>query len=286
MDTGGFFRPADQYTNPSYHQLLIRWFQFAVFTPIFRVHGCNSNTELWNYPSTIQNTILQSAIRLRYRLLEYIYSGFERVERDHYTMQRGLVLDFWDDENSFNIADQFMFGQSFLVAPIYTPDSSRVIYLPELSRGGRWRCFFSGNKFEDGRTVQFDHVAIMQIPLFVRSSILILGPDGRQHVGDLPDGALEVRVFDGADSTFHLFEDDGLNGDPNRPTITISFSWNEHSKTLTIGEAPISKTRAINVVLVRPGVGVGIDPTPQPDAVLSYDGRSISLKLGGSAAEI
>ena len=71
--TGGFLRPSDQYTNPNYQELLVRWFQFGVFTPIFRVHGGGSNTEYWNYGPDVLELVLQ-ACQLRYRLLPYVYT--------------------------------------------------------------------------------------------------------------------------------------------------------------------------------------------------------------------
>ena len=64
MDTGGFFRPDDQYDSPEYAQLLTRWFQFAAFTPIMRVHGASSNTELWNYGNKTMADIISGSVTL------------------------------------------------------------------------------------------------------------------------------------------------------------------------------------------------------------------------------
>ena len=279
MDTGGFFRPKNQCSSPGYPHLLIRWFEFAVFTPIFRVHGGHSETESWNYGPRVQDAIVDRAI-FRYRLLEYIYLGFWKVETEHYTMQRGRILDFTDDENVVDIPDQFMFGHSFLVAPIYHPGSSRSIYLPKLG-SGKWRCFYSGNELEEGHSIELKNMTISsRIPLFVRSSILILGPDGRQHVDDFTaENLLEVRVYDGCDSQFDLLEEDGISADRDRAKTIIFFSWDEQLRTLTIGEAAGVVTRTINVVLVRPGVGVGVDHVAQPDATLAYHGTITRIKL-------
>ena len=80
-DIGGFVRPDDQYDSDDYNNLLTRWFQFGVFTPLFRVHGGGTDTELWNFPKSMEN-IVSSAINLRYRLMPYIYSGFYKVEKE------------------------------------------------------------------------------------------------------------------------------------------------------------------------------------------------------------
>jgi alpha-D-xyloside xylohydrolase len=284
MDTGGFVRPSNQYTDPDYHHLLTRWFQFAVFTPIFRVHGGGSNTELWNYGQDLQDLIVDSAIRFRYRLLEYIYSGFHRVEAKGYTMQRGLVLDFWYDKAVHDIPDQFMFGDSFLVAPIYSPNSRRDVYLPKLDNG-KWRSFWSGKEFQGGQTVAIVGMSQARIPLFVRSSILVLGPDGRQHVDDhIGVDRLEVRVYDGMDSQFVLFEDDGVSGDPSRPMTTIAFSWDDSSRMLSIGDRDgtpvpgVSGAKTFDITLVRADTGVGISPS-KPDVMVAYNGKAMTVQV-------
>ena len=87
-DIGGFFRPHDAHSDPAYHSLLVRWFQYGVFTPIFRVHGSgDGGTELWLFGNATMDMVVQSAISLRYALLPYIYSGFAAVMRQSYTMQ-------------------------------------------------------------------------------------------------------------------------------------------------------------------------------------------------------
>jgi hypothetical protein len=67
--------------------------QFGAFTPIYRVHGGGSNTEIWNYGPDVESR-LNNTNNLRYRLLPYTYSGFYRVEKEDYTMQRSLAFDF------------------------------------------------------------------------------------------------------------------------------------------------------------------------------------------------
>ena len=114
---GGFFRPSDQYTSPDYHDLLVRWFQFGAFTPLYRVHGGGSNTEPWNYNGDVM-PLLNATNNLRYRFLPYTYSGFARCAVDGYTMQRAMVMDFGIGMSK--VADQFMWGDNVLVAPITT----------------------------------------------------------------------------------------------------------------------------------------------------------------------
>lgn len=283
-DIGGFFRPESQYFSDKYHLLLLRWFQFGVFIPLMRVHGAHSDTELWNYGAITQSLIVRSALDLRYRLLHYIYSGFRRVEQEGYTMGRAMVFDFPNDIRARQLADQFMFGESFLVAPIYTADSSRTFYLPRLpEKGSVWRNFYTGRVVRPGRH-KAKHVDKSSMLLFVRSSVLVLAPKS-QHADDTSGrGALEVRIYAGKDSSFTLFEDDGRDPDPSRPTTTIPFRWIEESYQLVVGrrrgqEFPgMWHSRVIRVVLVRPGIGTGVE-SGEADATVSYGGEEMTVDL-------
>jgi len=292
-DIGGFWRPADAHTNASYHRLLIRWFQFGCFTPIFRVHGTNDGgTELWKFGNATRDIIVASAVRLRYRLLPYIYSGFWRVSAQHYTMQRGLAFDFGADAQARAIGDAFMFGDALLVAPLVADTNWRAVYLP-MQTG--WRNFYTGAFVanERGRTAGTDGadgthnitgVTLSEMPLFVRNgSIVVLGPD-LQWTGERPADPLEVRVYAGGDAAFTLYEDDGESADTTASS-TISLHYNETGGALTIGArkglgfAGMLLKRTFNIVLVRPGHGVGVAPTVAVDASVAYMGDQVVVPL-------
>eukprot|EP01060_Flectonema_neradi_P008862 TRINITY_DN16334_c0_g1_i13.p1 TRINITY_DN16334_c0_g1~~TRINITY_DN16334_c0_g1_i13.p1 ORF type:complete len:859 (+),score=191.91 TRINITY_DN16334_c0_g1_i13:48-2624(+) len=280
-DIGGFFRPSDMYTSMDYWCMLTRWFQFGVFTPIFRVHG-TANTELWNYGPYVQRWVVDSAINLRYRLLPYIYTGFRRVEQEGYTMQRGMPFDFPNDVEARNLADQFMFGESLLIAPIFSPNNtnsdlaSRSLYLPV----GGWWDFNSGATKAPGH--QSYSANILQTPIFVRDgTILVMGPK-IQHTGEDSD-PLEIRIY-GNDATFTLYEDDGkspsMNADHQFSEITFTYK----SGTLTVSDRKGSfpgmlNKRTLNLVKVAQGHGVGVDSTPNPDKTVTYSGTAISVEV-------
>lgn len=287
MDIGGYRRPRDQYTSQDYHILMLRWFQFGVFVPIMRVHGSYSKTELWNYGNETKSLVVNSALNLRYRLMPYIYSGFRRVEQDGYTMGRAMAFDFIDDPQVRSLSDQFMFGESILVAPLYTLDSSRHFYLPSLTEfcnSSTWRDFYTGRVMEPGLH-HAQNVSLDAMLLFVRSSIIVLSPKS-QHVHDIAAlKSLEIRIFCGNDSEFTLFEDDGVDPDPLRPSTTITFEWSEQISQLRIGKrrgnhyTGMPDSREINVVLVRPMHGVGVDETADTDAHVIYDGEELTVDL-------
>lgn len=103
-------------TDPAYQELYTRMFQFGAFCPIFRSHGSETPREIWEFGEFTPT--LMKFDNLRYRLLSYIYSMAWRVTNDGYTMMRNLVMDFSNDKKARNIADQYMFGQSFMVCPV------------------------------------------------------------------------------------------------------------------------------------------------------------------------
>jgi alpha-D-xyloside xylohydrolase len=124
QDTGGFFIPGqyrtDSDSNAVYRELFARWHQFAIFNPIYRIHGTAIHREPYRFresdPEFYQS--LRTAADLRYRLMPYIY-GLAWLSTDRgYTMMRGIPMDFPDDQKARKLDDQFMFGRSFLVHPV------------------------------------------------------------------------------------------------------------------------------------------------------------------------
>jgi alpha-D-xyloside xylohydrolase len=104
-------------TQESDRELFVRWFEWGTFCPIFRVHGTDRPFP-WEYGSEGE-TILKKFDLLRYRLLPYIYSQAAQVTLDSGTIMRPLVMDFRDDPQAVTQWDEFMFGPSILVCPVY-----------------------------------------------------------------------------------------------------------------------------------------------------------------------
>ncbi|WP_137898769.1 TIM-barrel domain-containing protein [Sphingomonas sp. 2SG] len=125
QDTGGFFVsdfPGGE-KNPAWRELFARWFQYAAFNPIMRVHGTDVEREPYRFKTldpAVYKTLLDT-VSLRYRLLPYIYSLSAQVTADRYTLMRALPMDFPDDPAVRSIDDSFMFGSSLLVHPVTRP---------------------------------------------------------------------------------------------------------------------------------------------------------------------
>lgn len=265
-DAGGFFRPYDQYSNEDYIERMIRWIQVGTFLPMMRVHGYMSNTEPWQYGPEAQRIITEQ-IRLRYRLLPYIYSEASRVTTEGYTLMRPLIFDFPDDTDALKQDNEYMFGQSLLVCPVTEKGVSQWrVYLPE-NEGG-WYDFRTGKKYGNGWSEV--PVTIEDIPVFAKAgSILPLGPV-KQHAAEKSDEPLTINVYPGADACFNLFEDDGLSVDGS--SSTIPFTWDDSSRTLTIGKRQgsfegMEETRTFNIAVAG------------TEKSIRYDGRKVTVRF-------
>jgi alpha-D-xyloside xylohydrolase len=162
-DTGGYF-PLD-ISTPSNRELFLRWLQFSAFGSIMRTHGEGPDRVPWNFGEEYEGYITDT-IRLRQRLMPYVYSLAGQVVHDHYTMVRPLAFDFPGDRNVLHIKDQYMFGPAFMVAPVtHEGQREREIYLPE----GRWVDFWTGWTTVSGGESFTVSAPLTQIPLFVRA---------------------------------------------------------------------------------------------------------------------
>ncbi|WP_372776169.1 TIM-barrel domain-containing protein [Mangrovibacterium sp.] len=233
-DIGGFFRPGpSQYTDEKNQELLTRWFQWGVFNPIFRVHGYMSETEPWKYGETVEEN-MRKMMNLRYQLIPYIYSEAWQVTKNGSTMMRPLVMDYREDADAVGQAYEYLFGKSLLVAPVTEAGVTETdVYLP---RGGKWYDFWTGKEFDGGQTVK-TAAPLDKIPLFIKAgSIIPVGPKV-QYATEKKWDKLEIRIYEGADGEFTLYEDESDNYNYEKGAYsTIRFSWDNANKTLEIGD--------------------------------------------------
>lgn len=304
-DLGGFFlwNFKNPLQNPDYRELHARWIQFGTFCPMMRSHGEGSPREIYQFGKK-GDKIYDSDekyINLRYSLLPYIYSTSWDVTANQSTFMRALVMDFAADKQALDINDEFMFGKSLLVSPVTQPmyskievqgkDSTRVtdfsvvktkdVYLP---KGSEWFDFWTGEKLAGGqKTTKETPMDI--IPLYVKAgSILPFGPKV-QYATEKKWDNLEIRVYEGADGEFTLYEDENDNYNYEKGMYsTISFTWNDAKKTLTIsdrkGSFPGMLTgRKFNIVRVAKNKGTGSNATTRFDKEVSYNGKKLVVKI-------
>ncbi|MBR3076211.1 MAG: DUF5110 domain-containing protein, partial [Bacteroidales bacterium] len=235
--------------------------------------------ELWNIAeegSQAYESILWY-MRLRYRLMPYLYSLAGAVHFDDYTLMRGLPMDYPDDMNVRELDDQWMFGPALMPCPVSEYGArNREVYLPK----GGWYDFYTGAYLPGGQTLTAD-APYERMPLYARAgSILPLGPE-MQWSDEKPAEDIRLYVYAGSDATFKLYEDDGLTyGYEKGAYAVIPISWSDSARTLTIGsregEFPgMLKDRKFTVIVVDPE-----HPAPyNPDAkgtVLEYSGEAVS----------
>ena len=293
-DIGGFFcgsyntqGPASAPKNPQFQELYVRWMQYGLFCPVFRSHGADAPREIWQFGKKGEPVYdaIEKMIRLRYRLLPYLYSTAWQVTSNNDSYMRPLFSDFASDKKVWNMTDEFMFGRCILAAPIVDPQyteekiirtdamtgwdrqdvrskkddgrsvdwtatKSAVKYLP---KGATWYDFWTNKAYKGGRNVTLE-TTFDRVPMFVRAgSILPLGPE-MQYVGEKAWDNLELRVYPGADGRFVLYEDEGDNYNYEKGAYsTITLQWNDKKHTLTIGarkgEYPgMLQSRAFTVV--------------------------------------
>ena len=279
-DIGGFFRPSDQYTSPEYHELLIRWFQFGAFCPIFRIHGYRSETELWNYGPEVEK-ILTQYDELRYRLLPYIYSEAWAITSRGETLMRALPFVYPEERSVRDVKDQFLFGSSLLVNPVTQPNvTTRSVVLPG---GDDWIDFWTGRIYRGGQTIAAD-TSLDRIPILVRAgSIVPLGPVV-QSAAD-PVDPMEIRIYGGKDASFELYEDSGDGYAYERGAkATTLFQWDDRNQLLTIGDragtfSGMLPSRTLRIIVVKPGRGIGDQSAPAVDRTVTYEGRAMRVDL-------
>jgi alpha-D-xyloside xylohydrolase len=282
-----------------YRELYVRWFQYAAWLPILRSHGTDTPREIWRFgePGDATYQALASALRLRYRLLPYLYSLAGWTTQRDYTMLRALPFDFRNDPATLDVADEFMLGPAFLVCPVYRPSSygpesvpiehgsqGRTVYLPD---GAGWFDFWTDRRLAGGQVVVAD-APIDRIPVFVRAgSIVPMGPVC-QHVVDVPDGLLELHVYPGRDATFTLYDDAGDGyGYEQGAFTTVDIRWDDQARQLTIGEQtgafrgmPIERAIAVTLHPTASGTSGAAAATEALGArTLCYAGRTVVVQL-------
>jgi alpha-D-xyloside xylohydrolase len=280
-DIGGFFRPGKfQYKDLKYHELLIRWFQWGAFNPIFRIHGYQSETEPWKYGQQVEDN-MRKMLNLRYRLFPYIYSEAWQISKNGSTILRPLVMDFRHDTAAIEQPFQYLFGRAFLVAPITEPGATEwKVYLP---KSVDWYNFWTGEKLEGGQNIKTD-ASLDKIPLFVKAgSIIPMGPF-IQYAAEKID-PIEIRIYPGASGEFTLYEDetDNYNYEKGKYS-TITFSWNDAEQELTIkdrnGSFPgMLEDRKFKIVKVSTNRGTGINSTDNYDKIVTYTASTVKIVL-------
>ncbi|MGL1889604.1 MAG: DUF4968 domain-containing protein [Reichenbachiella sp.] len=223
FDTGGFIGNASE-------ELFARWISMAAFTPFFRGHS-NVNTrdsEPWAYGEHTEE-ISRNYIKLRYKLMPYIYSTFYTAATTGLPINRSLVLDYSNDEKIFDTAyeNEFLFGDSILVAPVSSKKEFEKIYFPK----GTWYDLFTDVQHQ-GPQESIVECPVEKLPVFVKASAIIPFQSQTQTTSEKPSDTLDLHIYKGSEhNSFVYYEDDGRtfehqNGAFYKRKITLNSTCN------------------------------------------------------------
>ncbi len=289
MDIGGFvvpekFEKPDAESLEEWRELNTRWYQFGAFVPLFRAHGQFPYREIFNIAPE-DHPAYKSILyydKLRYRLLPYIYSLAGAAYHENSTIMRGLAMDFARDTAVLNIGDQYMFGPSVLVNPVYTyKQRDRELYLPKCAG---WYDLYSGKWYAGGEKIDAP-AGYERMPVFVKAgSILPFGP-ALQYTSERPADTITLNVYTGADASFRLYEDEDTNYNYEKGAFAvIPIKYTETSKTVTIGDRKGSfngmlQKRTFRINFITPDKAKGCDLDARCDKEVGYDGKNITIKM-------
>ena len=261
-----------------WRELQTRWYQFGTFAPLYRAHGQYPLREVWNI-APADHPAYKSIVyynRMRYRLMPYIYSLAGQAWLEDRIIMRGLVMDFTDDEVAREVSDQYMFGPSLMVCPVYEYGAtSRSVYLP---KGKFWYDYYTDSVFVGGQTIEAD-APYERIPLFVPSGAILVSGNDVNYVDEHATDVLTVDMYAGSDGHFFLYEDDGTTNayqDGAFSLIPIMFTEDEHGVVFTIGQCRgnymgFRGTRKFKIRYHTPGRVLEAEIDYTGDRIMSYN---------------
>lgn len=256
-------------------ELVTRWVQYGVFSPIMRLHSMNNDfmsKEPWNY-NKISETVMIDFLRLRHRLIPYLYTMNYRAYKDSIP----LVTPLYYIDKSYEAytcnRNEYCFGSEMIVSPItskvdcVTQMGCANTYIPD----GIWFDFFTGRRYNGGQRYKI-YRDIYTIPVFVKAGGIIPMSDDVTDIGNPQN--MTIQVFPYADNQFTLYEDDGVtmnyeNGECVKTKMELQ--WNEKPKFIIHrpegSENIITDNRSYTVVFRKISSYDGISVTANNNAI-------------------
>jgi alpha-glucosidase len=267
-DVGGFMGRGNG-------ELLVRSYQVSFLAPFCRNHKVRDSydQEPWRFGKYYED-IIRKYLKLRYRLLPFLYTTLEEAHRTGVPLFRPLVLNYQDDANTYNLDDEFMIGNDLLVAPVLKPDvTRRMVYLPQ----GKWYDYWTKKEYKGGNVVSVE-APLENVPMFVRGgTILALGPE-MNYVGEkVLEPSFVVYPDDRGKAATTLYEDDGLSpayGDGVYRRTSLSFSDTHRQMQISISAPEGTFKPPLRTISLL------VSTTLTPQRVL-VDGRSVQPAAQG-----
>lgn len=191
-------------------ELYVRWCEFGLFTPMATLFGMDHPRyhEPWTYGEEAM-AIFRQYDNLRYRLIPYVYSASYDLWKSARPIMTPLVMDYPQDENTYNICDQYMYGENMMVCPVVTKNAlSRPVYFP----GGDWIDYWTGEVIS-GRQYKSFLTPWEIMPIFIKAGAIIPMQEERQYYNEFPRNLITLDVYPAGESSYTLYEDDGMSMD-------------------------------------------------------------------------
>jgi alpha-glucosidase len=270
-DIGGFLGNASG-------ELFARWMQFGALAPFCRGHSAigTERHEPWNFGPRVE-AICREFLRLRYRLLPYLYTLLWEASRRGLPALRPLLYHFPDDPTTYQIHDQVLLGSALLAAPIYHPSREhRHVYLP----AGAWYDWWTDERIA-GPVHLLAHAPLERMPFYVRAGAIIPGGPDLRYADERPLDPLTLDLYPG-DGAFTLYEDDGHSFEYERGQFcTTSYTLRRTDDRLVFASgaregayAPPQRRLVIRVHAVQEQATQG-----HPGAVYDPDRRLLTLQV-------
>ena len=193
---------------------LTRWVQYGVFSPIMRIHSSNSsflNKEPWNLEQPYRS-IITEFMRLRHRLIPYLYSMTYQAFRDDRPLIRPMYYLCPEDEDAYTVPGEYGFGSSLIVGAITSPEDPvlRLSAVNCLIPKGTWYDIFNGRIY-NGKRKRKLYRPLEEIPVLLPAGGIL--PENSRDTENGTDNPETIRLLIGlgADGTFELYEDDGIS---------------------------------------------------------------------------
>ncbi|ASK62661.1 alpha-glucosidase [Virgibacillus phasianinus] len=230
-DVGGFAHD----TNAD---LLVRWMQVGAFTPYFRNHSAIGThyQEPWQFGQKYE-AIMKKYIQMRYQWMPQLYTLFYQASMTGAPIMRPLLMEFPDDEKTYNLNDQFMIGDNVIIAPILAPSvTDRAVYLP----AGEWVDFSDGTVY-DGKRTHLIHAELKELPIFVKKGTALMQTKWISNTDKAPENVC-MDVYAGTNEEKYImnfYDDDGE-----------TFAYND-GRYLQLKLEVVSKKDAVSITVLN-----------------------------------
>jgi alpha-glucosidase len=202
-DVGGFGHDCSP-------ELLSRWVQIGTFTPLFRNHSAmgTRDQEPWAFDENTEE-INRKYIKLRYKLLPYLYDNMWNCSKNGEPLIRPLLFNYQNDRKTYEVNDEFLCGENILVAPVVEQGAkARLIYLPQ---DETWIDYWTKEEYKGGQYI-IKETPLGICPIFIKGGAVIPIGEEQNYIGENISNKLMIEIYlckENTETRYHHYSDDG-----------------------------------------------------------------------------